>query len=185
MTQITEIEERNKASLTELFKNLGPGQDAWFAAYDKAFTPDATWWMQGWPLVMGVEEMKNQVRCLYALMNVAANPIMEWRNMESYDGGKTIIYERKGSFTDADGNTITNWDIMGIFKFNDEGKIIAVRDYFDNTGPYGVLRKLFPEEMIMQVHDTGRATHPLKEGRIEDPLFYKNMLAQLQEASAV
>lgn len=175
------IAERNKATLTELFKNFGPGFDKWFNAYEKALTPDCTWWMQGWPLVMGVEELKHQVHMLHTMMNVHANPILEWRNMEIFDGGKTIIYERRGSFADADGNTITDWDIMGIIKFNDEGKIYSIRDYFDNTGPYDQVKKMMPEEQIRQIHDLGRASHPLKEGSTPDPHFYKKIAEQLSE----
>ena len=180
MSELSATAAKNKATITELFSNFGPGLDVWFDAYDKALAPDCIWWMQGWPLVMGVEELKQQVHMLVATMQVAANPILEWRNMEIYDGGKTIIYERRGSFADAEGNTITDWDIMGIIKFNDEGKIISIRDYFDNTGPYDQLRKIMPEEQIRQIHDLGRASHPLTENSQQDPHFYKKMAEQLQ-----
>ena len=179
MSELSAVAERNKATLTELFSNLGPGIDVWFAAYEKALAPDCTWWMQGWPLVMGMEELQQQVHMLAATLNVNANPILEWCSMEVQDDGKTIVFERVGSFADGDGNTITDWDIMGIFKFNDEGKIISIRDYFDNTGPYGQIGKILPEEQIRQIHDAGRASHPLKQGSRQDPHYYRKMMEQM------
>jgi len=172
-------EQKNKATLIELFENFGPGADVWEAAYKKALTPDCTWWMQGWPLVMGIEEMMNQVHMLKAVLNADSNPILEWRSIESYDDGKTFYFERLGSFADENGKTITDWDIMGVLKFNDDGKIYEIRDYFDNSGPYEKLKEIMPEEQIKQINLLGRASHPLKDGSQPDPHFYKKMLEQL------
>ncbi|MCY4426736.1 MAG: nuclear transport factor 2 family protein [Halieaceae bacterium] len=172
--------ERNKATLVDLFENLGPGLDVWEAAYERSLTPDCTWWMQGWPLVVGIEELNAQVGMLNAMMGVYANPILEWRNIDILDDGNTIYFERKGSFADEQGATITDWDIMGVFQFDSNGKICRIRDYFDNAGPYEKLAGLFPPEQISALNAGGRASHPLVENGAADDHFFRNMLEQLE-----
>lgn len=171
--------EKNTATLTELFENLGPGFDAWFAAYKNALSDDCTWWMQGWPLVAGMEELKAQVKMLRGVLGAYSNPILEWRSIDSYNDGDVIYFERRGSFADEKGETIVDWDIKGVFHFNAEGKIHTIRDYFDNSSIYETVNGL-PKEQVAAINAAGRASHPLGEQRSEtDPNFYRNMLQQM------
>lgn len=171
---------KNKKTLITLFTSLGPGVERWTESNAKAMTPECVWWMQGWPIVIGLEEMKYQILVLQELLGVDANPILEWRSIKVYDEGKTIYFERRGAFTNKLGCTITDWDISGIFEFNEEGKIYRVRDYFDNSGPYQKLKGILPDEQIAAINKKGRESHPLAEGSCSDPGFYKNMYLQLK-----
>lgn len=170
--------EQNKSTLIELFENLGPGQAVWDAAYDKALAQDCSWWVQGWPVMLGIEEAKAQVTMLKVL-NINANPILEWRNIEAFENGRRFIFERRGSVADAEGKTLADWDIMGIFSFNDDGKIASIRDYFDNSSLYDAVRKVMPEEQIKQFHQLSRDGHPLKPDCLKDSHFYRNMCQKL------
>lgn len=175
--------QRNKETLVALFENLGPGLEPWFAAYERALTSDCKWWMQGWPIVAGLDELNAQVEMLNAMLGVYSNPILEWRNIDVLRDGEIIYFERRGSFADENGATITDWDIMGIFHFNDEGKICRIRDYFDNAGPYENLTGLIAKEQIQALNAGGRASHPLGETKRVDDHFYRNMLAQLRQGA--
>lgn len=169
--------DQNKETLIELFENMGPGKDAWCAAYDKALAVDCSWWIQGWPIILGCEEAKAQVAML-GLLNIDANPI-ESRNIESFDNGKRFVFERKGSVTDAEGNVLADWDIMGLYSFNDDGKISSIRDYFDKTSLNEVVRKAMPEEQLQMLYQVSRESHPLNPNYQADGYFYRKMREQL------
>ena len=75
---------------------------------------------------------------------------------------------------------VTDWDIMGVIYFNEEGKIYRIRDYFDNSGPYEKLKGILPDEQIKMINQLGRRSHPLAESNEPDPQFYRNMVKQLE-----
>lgn len=172
--------EKNEATLKDLFNNLGPGLDRWMDAYRRCLTPECAWYMQGWPTVNGIDELGYQLQMLNALMGANANPILEWRKIHNY--GDKIIFERKGSFADVNGKTITDWDICGIFSFNAAGKICEIRDYFDNTGPYAKLKGVIPDEQIAMINKL--AVNPLATGYKADTTFYKRMCEQMAAVMA-
>lgn len=163
--------ERNEQTLRTLFENLGPGLDRFKQAYRDAFTDDVTWYMQGWPHVIGIEELDAQLDVLNALMGVEANPILEWRTVDAYDD--RVYFERQGSFANADGETIAKWDIFGIFEFNEDGKMFRIRDYFDSTEPYKLLKGVIPEEQVGMINQL--SVHPLAPEYQPNDRFYRTM----------
>jgi limonene-1,2-epoxide hydrolase len=172
--------ERNRATLIRLFENLGPGLDVFLDSYREALTDDCTWYMQGWPHVIGIEELEHQLYVLNALLGVIANPILEWRDIDAHED--RVYFERKGSFADRDGKTIATWDIFGAFHFNEDGKIYRIRDYFDSTSVYKKLKGVIPEEQITMINQL--ATHPLAPEYQPDPTFYRRMREQLAGVAA-
>lgn len=163
--------DRNEQTLRTLFENLGPGVDHFKGACRDALTEDITWYMQGWPHVIGIEELEAQLDMLNALIDVDANPILDWRTVDAHDD--KVYFERQGSFANADGETIAKWDIFGIFEFNEDGKIFRIRDYFDSTEPYEVMRKVLTDEQVEMIHKL--AIHPLAEGYEPNDRFYRTM----------
>lgn len=172
--------ERNKEVLVNLFENLGPGIDRFKQAYREALTDDVTWYMQGWPHVIGIEELNAQLDMLNELIGVDANPILEWRAIDAHDD--RVYFERRGSFADAEGETLAKWDIFGIFEFNEEGKIFRIRDYFDSTEPYEVMRGVLTDEQVAMINKV--AIHPLAPEYEPMPEFYRQMSQQAAQLAA-
>jgi limonene-1,2-epoxide hydrolase len=172
--------DRNKATLVHMFENLGPDVDRFKRAYRDALTDDVTWYMQGWPHVIGIEELDAQLDVLNALLGVEANPILEWRMIDAQDD--RVYFERRGSFAGKEGETIATWDIFGIFEFNEDGKIFRIRDYFDSTEAYESLRSALTDEQIAMINKV--AVHPLREDYEPMPEFYRQMREQAAQLTA-
>jgi limonene-1,2-epoxide hydrolase len=167
--------ERNMETLTALYKNMGPGIEHWMEANRTALDEDCTWYMQGWPHVIGMREIENQIRVFNVLLGVEQNPILDWRVMTG--SGDRVFFERRGSFADKDGQTIVSWDIFGVYFFNEVGKVTRVRDYFDSSEPLAKLRGIVPPEKMALIGELAR--HPLDPNYVPHPTFWTDMLHEI------
>lgn len=165
--------EQNVATLKELYENLGPGIDHLMKYARKAMTDDVIWLNVGFPTVHGLDELERFCRLLEMKMGFHSNPILEWRNL--WGSGNQVFFERKGSFADKDGNTIVAWDVLGVYEFNDEGKIFSARDYFDNAGNLKTLASKFSAEELMAIQSA--YVHPLAKEFDPDAKPFRDMLA--------
>ncbi|MCY4426363.1 MAG: hypothetical protein OXC05_04960 [Halieaceae bacterium] len=154
---MTTIQERNMATLKELFMNLGPGEERFAGACRKAMTQDVSIYNSGFPVSQGLEDYIAFYNVLNKTMGYDSNPILQWRNMWALDN--KVFFERNGSAADADGKTIIDWNVFGIYEFNEEGKIFSIRDYYDNTDNYFIIAKKFGQEMADRLKAT--EVHPL------------------------
>jgi limonene-1,2-epoxide hydrolase len=165
----------NKAALVDLYENLGPGFERCMAAYRRTLSEDIDWWIQGWPPLVGLEELEHQFHVMAGLIGFDSNPILEWRYIDAHDD--RVYFERKGSFADVSGQTIATWDIMGIYWFNEAGKISRIRDYMDPSSIHAQLAGRIPPEKLTLFQST--AGHPLSPGYAPDPHFYRNVRERL------
>jgi limonene-1,2-epoxide hydrolase len=160
--------ERNRATLVDLYEHLGPGFEVCMAAYRRALTTNCDWWIQGWPPLIGHEELEHQFQIMAALLDFDGNPILDWRSIDAHDD--RVYFERRGSFVDRAGATIAEWDIMGIYHFDSDGKIYKIRDYMDPASLYAQIADRVPAEKLAAFQSD--AGHPLSSGYAPDPHFY-------------
>lgn len=151
--------EQNIATLHELYQNLGPGIDHLMKYARKAMTEDVVWLNLGFPTVNGLDELERFCQLCKATMGFHSNPILEWRNMWGYDN--KVFFERKGSFADEKGQTIVAWDVFGVYEFNEEGKIFAARDYYDNAENYAMIEKNFGPDVLSAIRS--QCVHPCRK----------------------
>lgn len=151
--------EQNVATLRELYENLGPGIDTLMRSARKAMTEDVVWLNVGFPTVNGLDELEGMCRLLEAAVGFHSNPILEWRNLWGCD--HRVFFERKGSFADINGRTIIAFDVLGVYEFNDQGKIFSARDYFDNARGEQMLLEKFGRDKLAAIQAV--CMHPLDE----------------------